>query len=160
MDMKKTLWLALVEHEFAPGARTYLHYQEGEPTDAEITARAAADNGGNEKELEVVGLFSISYAIQADKASREALLAAIGDIGFLGNAAEVAASEQGNQANQVKQLLDSLIGLQRQVHAHYKMDVKKHYSLMVADAEANKVIANAKAAMEAEEKDLGKPIAA
>lgn len=40
-------------------------------------------------------------------------------------------------------LLAALKGLQKQIHAHYKMNVKKDFSLMLADAEAGKAIAKA-----------------
>ena len=40
-------------------------------------------------------------------------------------------------------LLEALKELQKQIHAHMKMDVKKHFSLLVADAAASKVIHNA-----------------
>lgn len=42
-----------------------------------------------------------------------------------------------------RELLDALINLQKQIHAHHKMNVKKDYSLLVADAQASKAIANA-----------------
>lgn len=38
------------------------------------------------------------------------------------------------------ELLASLIELRKQVHAHIKLDVKKHYSLMVADSLASTLI--------------------
>lgn len=41
------------------------------------------------------------------------------------------------------ELLDALRELQKQLHAHIRLDVKKHYSLMVADAIASKAIARA-----------------
>jgi len=40
-------------------------------------------------------------------------------------------------------LLEALKELQKRIHAHMKMDVKKHYSLLVADAAASKAIHNA-----------------
>lgn len=40
-------------------------------------------------------------------------------------------------------LLESLVELQKQLREHVKLDVKKHYSLMVADAAANTAIAKA-----------------
>lgn len=42
------------------------------------------------------------------------------------------------------ELLDALVALQKQIHAHYKMNVKKDFSLMLADSQASKAIANAK----------------
>lgn len=41
-------------------------------------------------------------------------------------------------------LLEALIGLQRELHAHIRLDVKRHYSLMVADAIASTAISKAK----------------
>jgi hypothetical protein len=41
------------------------------------------------------------------------------------------------------ELLQALRDLQQELHRVLKLDVKKHYSLMVADAVANKVIAKA-----------------
>lgn len=46
------------------------------------------------------------------------------------------------------ELLTALVGLKKQIHLHLKMDVKKHYSLMVADAQAAKAIHNAMTATE------------
>lgn len=37
-------------------------------------------------------------------------------------------------------LLDALKELQKRIHAYVKMNVKKHYSLLVADAAASKAI--------------------
>ena len=42
-----------------------------------------------------------------------------------------------------KELLQALRDLQREIHSAVKMDVRKHYSLMVADAAANTAIAKA-----------------
>jgi hypothetical protein len=42
--------------------------------------------------------------------------------------------------------LEALKELQKQLHAHVKLDVRKHYSLMVADAAASAVIAKAESA--------------
>ena len=39
-------------------------------------------------------------------------------------------------------LLEALKELQKRIHAHVKMNVKKHYSLLVADAAASKAIHN------------------
>lgn len=44
---------------------------------------------------------------------------------------------------EVAELEAALRELQKQLRAHVKMDVKKHYSLMVADATASTVIAKA-----------------
>lgn len=52
---------------------------------------------------------------------------------------------------QQQELLDALVNLQKQIHAHYKMNVKKDFSLMVADAQASNAIANARAVSEAEQ---------
>jgi hypothetical protein len=41
------------------------------------------------------------------------------------------------------ELLAALRELQKQLHAHIRLDVKKHYSLMVADAAASTAIAKA-----------------
>ena len=41
------------------------------------------------------------------------------------------------------ELLEALCELQKQVRAHIKFDVKKHYSLMVADAAATAAIGKA-----------------
>jgi hypothetical protein len=51
---------------------------------------------------------------------------------------------------QQQELLEALVDLQKQIHAHHKMHVKKDFSLMVADAQASKAIANARAASQAE----------
>lgn len=40
--------------------------------------------------------------------------------------------------------LDALRGLVAQLHAHIKLDVKKHYSLMVADSVAQGLLAKLK----------------
>lgn len=40
-------------------------------------------------------------------------------------------------------MYEALKDLQMQVRAHFKLDVKKHYSLMVADVIANKALAKA-----------------
>lgn len=45
------------------------------------------------------------------------------------------------------ELLDALVNLQKQIRAHHKMNIKKDYSLMVADAQASKVIRNVNAAL-------------
>ena len=42
------------------------------------------------------------------------------------------------------ELLEALKELRKQLHSHVKFDVKRHYSLMVADAAAGTVIAKAK----------------
>lgn len=41
-------------------------------------------------------------------------------------------------------LFDALTNLQKEIHAHYKMNVKKDFSLMVADAQAGTAIAVAR----------------
>jgi hypothetical protein len=41
-------------------------------------------------------------------------------------------------------LLKALVDLQREIHHVVKMDVRKHYSLMLADVAASKAIASAK----------------
>lgn len=41
------------------------------------------------------------------------------------------------------ELLAALMALQKQLHEHVKLDVKKHYSLLVADAAASTAIHNA-----------------
>ena len=41
-------------------------------------------------------------------------------------------------------LLEALEGLYRELHSHIRLDVKRHYSLMVADAIASSAIAKAK----------------
>ena len=48
--------------------------------------------------------------------------------------------------NQQQELLDALVNLQKQIHAHYRMNVKKDFSLMLADAQASKAIHNARTA--------------
>lgn len=47
--------------------------------------------------------------------------------------------------NNQQDLIDALENLQKEIRAHYKMNVKKDYSLMVADAQASKAIHNARA---------------
>jgi hypothetical protein len=49
------------------------------------------------------------------------------------------------QINQAinQELVAALVELRRQLRSHVKMDVKKHFSLMVADAAASKAIDNA-----------------
>lgn len=42
--------------------------------------------------------------------------------------------------NEVALLREALRGLQTQVRAHVKFDVKKHFSLMVADVAATKAL--------------------
>jgi hypothetical protein len=42
-----------------------------------------------------------------------------------------------------QELLAALVELRKQVWSHVKMDVKKHYSLMVADSIASAVISKA-----------------
>jgi hypothetical protein len=43
-----------------------------------------------------------------------------------------------------QELVTALVELQKQLHSHIKMNVKKHYSLMVADAQASKAIGKAR----------------
>jgi hypothetical protein len=45
-----------------------------------------------------------------------------------------------------QELIEALRELQKQLRAHVKLDVRKHYSLMVADAAASTAIAKAEAA--------------
>jgi len=47
-------------------------------------------------------------------------------------------------------LLEALKELKKQIHAHHKMNAKKDYSLMVADAAAGKAIAKAQADLHCE----------
>ena len=42
------------------------------------------------------------------------------------------------------ELLEALENLQNQIRTHIKMDVKKHYSLMLADVAASKAIAKSR----------------
>jgi hypothetical protein len=42
------------------------------------------------------------------------------------------------------ELLEALEGLYKQLHAHIRLDVKKHYSLMIADAIASSAIHKAR----------------
>ena len=44
------------------------------------------------------------------------------------------------------ELLAALIDLQKQIREHHKMNVRKDFSLMVADVQASKAIANAQKA--------------
>lgn len=55
----------------------------------------------------------------------------------------VARFEYTPEARQDRDSLEALRELQKQLRAHIRLDVKKHYSLMVADAAASKVIARA-----------------
>jgi len=41
------------------------------------------------------------------------------------------------------ELLDALVSLRKELRAHVKMNVRKHYSLMIADVSASKAIAKA-----------------
>ena len=54
------------------------------------------------------------------------------------------AAERDQLREQVKLLRDALEDLHKQLRAHVKMDVKKHFSLMVADAQATKALNNTK----------------
>jgi hypothetical protein len=47
------------------------------------------------------------------------------------------------QEETVDLLLEALINLQKRLHQHHKMNVRKDFSLMVADAQASKAIAAA-----------------
>lgn len=58
---------------------------------------------------------------------------------------------------QQQDLLDALVNLQKQIHAHHQMNVKRDFSLMVADAQASKAIANARAASQAEQSAAKEP---
>lgn len=51
--------------------------------------------------------------------------------------------------NNQQDLIDALENLQKEIRAHYKMNVKKDYSLMVADAQASKVLHNIRTSTEA-----------
>jgi hypothetical protein len=55
---------------------------------------------------------------------------------------------------QQKELLEALINLQKQIHAHHKMNVKKDFSLMCADAQASTAIFNARAALESLQEEI------
>lgn len=50
-------------------------------------------------------------------------------------------------SEQRDELLDALINLQSEIHKSYKMNVKKDYSLMLADSQASKAIHEAKEGM-------------
>ena len=43
-----------------------------------------------------------------------------------------------------KMLLDALVGLQKEIHSHHKMNIKKDISLLTADAKASTAIAVAR----------------
>lgn len=58
---------------------------------------------------------------------------------------------------QQKELLEALVELQKQIRAHHRMTVKKDYSLMVADAQATKVIMATRAAIEADQSAQNEP---
>lgn len=45
------------------------------------------------------------------------------------------------------ELLIALEELKKQMHAHFKLDVRKHFSLLLADAQASTAIFNARCAM-------------
>lgn len=48
-----------------------------------------------------------------------------------------------NTRSAAPRLLEALEGLRKELWAHVKLDVKKHYNLMVADAAAGTAIAEA-----------------
>lgn len=58
----------------------------------------------------------------------------------------VTSAAQANLEMQ-KELINAIEHLQKEIRAHLKMNVKKHYSLMVADAQATKVIHKARAGL-------------
>ena len=53
--------------------------------------------------------------------------------------------------SQQQEVFDALVNLQKEIRAHHKMNVKKDYSLMVADAQASKVILMAQRESKADE---------
>lgn len=65
------LWVALVDHKSAPGARPMLFAQPTEPQAAEIFSRFSSEAGADE--LQVIGLFDLSHAFNVDPNSRQAL---------------------------------------------------------------------------------------
>lgn len=69
----------------------------------------------------------------------------------LENSCKKVAPSRSEGVSHERELLDALVNLQKQIHEHYKMNVRKDYSLMVADAQASKAIANASAVSRADQ---------
>jgi hypothetical protein len=60
------LWIALTDHVVVPGTVVTVHRSKGEPSDRSIKARAAAP-GVKPSELEVVGVFDLSWILDRDE---------------------------------------------------------------------------------------------
>lgn len=118
---KKTLWLAIVVHEIVPGSKDYLYFQEEEPTDEEVIARAAADNGGNGDELSVDDVINLSYAFQS-KANRETFVAAIRDPNFLSEYMHVATPPSSVETAKTAPMNDGMKARFYEVYGYYAQD--------------------------------------
>lgn len=118
---KKTLWLALVVHEFVPGTKDYLYFQEEAPTDEEIIARAAADNGGSGDELLVEDVINLSDAFQSN-ANRQTFVAAITDPHFLSEYMHVASPPSDVETVKPTPMDDSAKARFYEVYGYYAQD--------------------------------------
>lgn len=59
------LWMALTDHVAVPGTVVTVHRSKGEPSDRSVKARAAAP-GVKPSELEVVGVFDLTWLMDRD----------------------------------------------------------------------------------------------
>jgi hypothetical protein len=59
--MKKSLWLALVDHDEVPGTRCELFFQANEPSDRQVKARFSDLPKKDQKQLSVAGMFDLSF---------------------------------------------------------------------------------------------------
>lgn len=78
----KKLWLAIVEHHDVPGVDSHILFQQDEPGDNQVLDLAAARSGCETKDLEVIGIFNLSYVIEIKPQSRKAMCDAMADDDF------------------------------------------------------------------------------